>query len=122
MKENELRELDAWIAEHVMGVKCAHVWRGHSRRKSICGKCGKVSWNGDALSCDAYTTDYAAALQVLEKCLEKSGYGLIVDIHDDAGFSIEQRSPFRPCSTGEETLPLTICRFAKNLYENPNPH
>lgn len=95
MTRQEMRKLDVWIAENVMGYERA------SELKTFLP-----------------TTDPTSAMAVLEKCLEKSGYGLVLDIHDDAGFSIEHRSPHKSHATGDETLPLTISLFAKKLYIN----
>lgn len=112
MKPKEMRELDQWIALNVMGWK-----RGEGAR---CNLVQPPPYKFGVTTIDKlprYTTSPADALAVLEACLEKSGYGLILDAHDDAGFSIEHRSPMTPHSTGDETLALTICLFAKKLFE-----
>lgn len=79
MNEKEMRELDAWIAEHVMGW---HKVETHWDNKSLCSVCGKgfgarhkhyvpdfhSSITG---SVPRYTTDPAAAMEVLKRCAEK---------------------------------------------------
>ncbi len=111
MTTTEHQELNSYLAKHVMAWKRHKFYNGKKKMP--------LYWleDGDVVNTQFHpTTDPSAAMGVLKKCLEKSGYGLIVDIHDDAGFSIEQRSPFNPHSTGEETLELAICLFAKKLF------
>ena len=109
MKENELRELDEWIAENVFG------WRPYKKRTD-------ATWvhpPGHHASFGAwprYTTDRAAAMEVLEKCVERCDAfetGLSMYIHPD-GFAI--------CcdltnDIDAETLPLAICLFAQHLFK-----
>lgn len=135
--EQELRELDAWIAEHVMGTKNmfglkkrgfwyrpnAHgytdrqseAWQlpfeeakkheyphgGHDDRVTVC-----------EIEIPSYTSNPAAAMQVLEKCAEKTTVALnqgttgwfISDCDKKLRFAVA------------ETLPLAICLFAKKLF------
>lgn len=111
MTAQEMRELDAWIAEYVMGFR-------------KCPMPDETGWIDDSKSTNPYfpcfqpTTDPAAAMSVLERCLEKHGYGITIDVHDDAGFSLVGNSPYVATNpdVGDETLPLTICLFAKKLF------
>ena len=118
MSDKELRELNAWIAERMMEVKCAHEWQRISKRKCKCLKCGYIQWNGSANSCADYTIDPAAAMQVLEKCAEKC----TVQITKECGPYPIINSLVSGSGLGEEapTLPLAICLFAKQLFSNEN--
>lgn len=62
MTDKEMRELDAWIAEKVMGYKMHPSSEDHWIRP-------------DSNRIDSFrpTTDPAAALMVLERCAEKVG-------------------------------------------------
>ena len=115
----QMRELDAWIAEHVMGwSRSPHVLQD--------GQIGFYQFShggievrvasGERLFSFSPTTDPAAAMLVLEKCYERVG---LIDM------SRVKVAPFNFCigatySTGleaeAETLPLTICLFAKQLF------
>lgn len=109
MNEKELRELDAWIAEHVFRLKLnvngmIETWPRPGVRHDVC-----VS---------SYTTDPAAAFAVLEKCI-KSNRGRIV--FEDwgtefvVGFWNSDRELFYDEATAP-TLPLAICLFSEQLF------
>lgn len=136
----QLRELDAFIAEHVFGWK----WFAfkpvtpNTRRWTVLlepaawqkRKGGKVVFaphkddERDIGSIEHYTTDPAAAMMVLERCAVKlaerfvtmSRYGLVI---------FSPRGPIRHWTIRDEdkdivangeTLPLAICKFSKQLF------
>lgn len=121
--EQKLRELDAWIAEHVMG------WHGIN--------CGGIEPLGFPESVQSrapmyneivlrYTTDPAAAMEVLEKCQSR------MDCEDialgECCGSWSAYSIFREnkgvigrihvfvLPPEKLTLPLAIALFAKQLF------
>lgn len=131
MSEKELRELDAWIAEHVMGWH--KVKTGDN--KSLCSVCGNgfgerhkhyvpdfhSSTTG---SVPFYHSDPAAAMQVLEKCVnelceqdqeETVSVGMEVPY-----FVVEKTNTSKSMRVEASTLPLSICLFAKQLFSNQN--
>ena len=104
MSVTEQRELDAWIAERVMG------WIPTFK------DCGK-SPSGCETLFPHYTTDPAAAMEVLKKCAEKcslAGMEFVIVRGFDWRVCAE---PQRGISTFAETLELAICKFAKKLWE-----
>lgn len=135
--ETQLRDLDAWVAEHVMG--CNLDWhRGGLRDEPHCA-CGytkddkpsgivmpypHAEYRGDGRHLGTfgpdptrlmhYSTDPAAAFQVLEKCAEK--------LMQETGLAIYKTTTgYAICcdDTGDitaQTLPLTICLFAQQLF------
>jgi hypothetical protein len=138
MNDKQLRELDAWIAENVMGEQPAFTVMkdGYYYRPQACGytkdiqkawRCTKTVAESELVCGEImnvvpipplkYTTDPAAAMMVLEKCGEKISPKRIL---------VWKLSPpnFKHCwfvctteKRGEaETLPLAICLFAKQLF------
>jgi|ERR1035437_1173552 hypothetical protein len=117
MKDKELRELGAWIAEHVMG------WKIHRRNTAHYVEANKINDIDYFVAAPhdwSPTTDPAAAMMVLENCVEKLS-SFDVCIWKGA------TSPFWFCGEREntrditrfskaETLPLAICLFAKKLF------
>lgn len=92
MKPEELHELDFWIANNVFPEK----------------KLFKFS---------AYTTDPAAAMMVLDKCLERYDIGDTVISKEVNQFWIRTVGSHGSRIQGEaETIPLAICLFAQNLF------
>ena len=131
MSEQELRELDAWIAEHVFGF----VW--DERRCRICGwligeKCCRP--NDDCSMrphperrADApgrYSTDISAACEVLENMREK-GYGLTIFTSETEGYGaivtryIKGRLQNEAWPGKADTPALAICLAAKSATEEP---
>lgn len=129
MSDVELRSLDAWIAEHVMGYEERQSYRGSSVIK------GETFWvvAGRAATSPAFkgqhrfpefSTEPAAAMQVLEKCgdgqLSRGGETDMCIRKSVSGWIIDE------ITTGEDygmlktataaTLPLAICLFAKKLF------
>jgi hypothetical protein len=126
--ESELRELDAYIAQHLMGWKRTDKPDNWTAEKVVQfyikpdGACiVSTPWTSSAYppnvwahSWSAYTptTDPAAAMQVLEKCA------------DECLVQIRRQSDQSWCVWGDtvdsngETIPLAIALFAKALHEN----
>lgn len=130
MNDKELKELDAWIAEHVMGAK----WESGKKSDRMI-LAGEIIFMRDKNELRAIgygikfspTTDPAAAMQVLEKCAEgglnKGDFKLPVSIfrRGDLQWVVCENTE------GEEftrdyvvveatTIPLAICLFAKQLF------
>lgn len=126
-----LRELDVWIADNVFGIKSSFV------KGQPCGwQDGKpVLWSpNDFVELDAsreytyripggwgfcivskYTTDPAAAMGVLKKCLENNNYFTVGN--DEGTFKLESRHiDGRRILIEAESLELAICLFAKKLF------
>lgn len=102
MNSTELRQLDAWIAENVMGFS------------TLCKRMpdGKIS---DFIIGDGSrfcpTIDPAAAMEVLKKCARKScpliQHGAN-EVYYISSMVAKSEAP---------TLELAICLFAKKLFE-----
>ncbi len=90
MSTTELRELDLWIGERIMKFNTAV-----------------------DLALFRPTTDPAAAMVVLERCLLQAAASYLHLLKYDDGFSI--------CgprgSIEAETLPLVICLYAKEMFK-----
>ena len=114
MTDKELRELDAWIAEHVMGWRKVGLLANFIAGTFLCNTsadCLAHDWKKESrISTWKPTTDTAAAMEVLKKCLSvqteihicqhwEGTYG-IIGRHDVVG----------------ETFELAICLFAKTLF------
>jgi hypothetical protein len=108
--ETELKELDAWIAEHVMGWE---LW--------IAAPDCPVYRTGDKDNPTQKwfkpTTKSSSAMMVLEKCCER------LPLHVEIGKYGENWCVSRPDQDATEaviapTLPLAICLFAKALFSN----
>lgn len=128
MKDTDTRELDAWIAEHVMGFEERPCYHGSAR---IEGMTFYVA-NGRSVTGEAskgnhqfpkYTTDPAAAMEVLKKCGEHlaatdSAIELGQNLNKDGliywWVNHDRASASFLCEA--ETLELAICLFAKKLF------
>jgi len=93
MSEKQLRELDAFIAEHVFGFDMAETSVDDIER---------------------YTTDPAAAMMVLEKCCERTEDGRVIVRMGGNKWIATGSNTSIYCVA--ETLPLAICLFAKELF------
>lgn len=103
-----MRELDAWIAEHVF------VWQYKMTGSDPVedGECWFSESGKFPCELPYYTTDPAAAMVVLEKCTQKDSVGIWRVSHIE--FVVKNhRESVRATS---ETLPLAICLFAKQLF------
>lgn len=149
MNDKEMRELDAWVAEHVMGLPPCYVVikrglfyrlgdRGYTSKMSEAGRytleeAKAREWRHDEQvtyapwQCEKYTTDPAAAMLVLEKCVARCilsraeiGIGEYSDLDGFQGFKVHAfcfSSQKVEASSVAETLPLAICLFAKKLFQ-----
>lgn len=95
MNEQELRELDEWIHKHVFGMSTKVVgwWERPFR---------------------SYTTDPAAAMQVLEKCRDKVDR-ILLTAHGNKTWMLYAYDSYE-FGTGE-TLPEAICKFAREVFK-----
>lgn len=134
-----LRELDAWIAEHVMGqakmfgLKKRGYWyrpdaHGYTDRQSEAWRLSleeakKHEYKRGyepVLVCELdtprFSTDPAAAMRVLEKCAEKLGSMEWIGISwDDGQWKVRiVHSPWEDFT--DDTLPLAICKLSKQLF------
>ena len=135
LTDKELRELDAWIAEHVMGF----VWtrHRHAANKFInkrwllepekfkeLNEVGKGEWihasgKEEILIAEygeetvpAYTTDPAAAMKVFKKCQDMRC--LAINKNTITSIGHEDEKAIVECNA--ETLELAIAKFAKALF------
>ena len=127
MTTQEMRELDAWIAEHVMGGNIEPHWK--------CRDCGETVQNDrvtfgeyhdgcngqcDFIESAHYTTDPAAALEVLQKCAEKlRDLEIAVEIYaptrsEPSWFVLDSEGSISGIAP---TLPLAICLFACEIFK-----
>lgn len=123
MTPKELRELDAWIAEHVIGFEFPCLFEPTGANGEICCKCNHhISF--DRHHFPHPTTDPAAAMQVLEKCANSNAVGVQgnVEIYQEPEggkwavcFNAAYQDKCVEPVFGN-TLPLAICLFAKKLF------
>ena len=114
MSEQEMREMDAFCAEKVMGWV---VGTGMVGQQVCRDKEGKLTYVNFMPS-----EDRSTAMEVLEKCAKCRT--VAVNLGEDGKFAIGfvQRDSFGLgfCITDvleSDTLPLAICLFAKKLFE-----
>lgn len=113
MTTDEMRELDAWIAENVFGMDIRTLERRYFGKKkwdsTIIGKTGHFIL-------PYYTTEPAAAFEVLKKCQLKAGV-LIRQFGDNYSVCATNNDgeTLHSCFTST-TLELAICMFAKQLF------
>jgi hypothetical protein len=115
MKIEELRELDAWIAENVMGFKKASRFEGGELLGSRGQKSNECRWlsNDDP----KYTTNPAAAMEVLKKCGQETyPYQLQIEIQENGSVNISGGGFRQPYRITASTLELAICLFAEKLF------
>lgn len=135
VSENELRELDAWIAEYVLG----YVWlpdHGRSGKFYLYDKPTPLDLkeskhglspieHGVHHRVPSFTTDAAEALKVLEKCVFAipTHHEIKIGMARNGSFLVSvQYDDFEPNShkdSNADTLPLAICLFAKQLFSKP---
>lgn len=107
MSEQELRELDAWIAEYVM------MWQRREHLRDVAGsdffyRSDKVfvQERGNHLKYFHPTDDPADTLEVLKKCFERDRNSCLASLHN-----------FLMRKDHDGTLDETqICLFAKKLF------
>lgn len=115
------RELDAWIAMNVFGWVATTIKPHPTDNRAIAGVI--YSPHGDYDSGQSaypphYTTDAAAALEVLKKCHQALG-GTFVCIATLGDNFFIHHGHDENSMTKAPTLELAICRFAKALFEKP---
>jgi hypothetical protein len=133
VNEKEMRELDAHLAEHVMGyrwwfdvlaLECMlcpldETW---PERKGFKLHDSKPFGARDYTDLSLFkpTTDPAAVMMVLEKCarrLQEQDNDETVSIGcDDPYFVVEKTNCIPNLRVESETLPLAICFFARSLF------
>jgi hypothetical protein len=116
MTTTEMREFDAWIAVNLFGYEHRQI------KPCAIFPDGGMAWhngNGAVDYLHGYTTDPAAAMEVLKKCADKvskidnvclcvrGGKWSIWYCDGDAGTICESES---------KTIELAICKFAKKLF------
>jgi len=110
MNEKELRELDAWIAEHVMAYSFETFPNGALPNKKHWYTVSPCPNNPSSSffigSCPPFTTDPAAAMRVMDACYKKDRNSYFASFHNflmrkdhDASFT-----------------PLQICLYATLLF------
>ncbi len=109
----EMRELDAWIAEHVFGLR-----HENSPSKIVPGtfsyqRGGEVLkfYHGNQLEIFNPTTDPAAAFKVLQKCQEER----IISLHKNRISSLGKGEE-KAIAIEAETIELAICKFARMIF------
>jgi len=120
--EKELRELDAWIAEYVMGAEW-EVGRGNRNRLILDGNVIFIRERQELRAIGYHgkfnpSSDHATAMQVLEKCIYVCCKDCkTVSIRKGADdFCVFARDHYDRESAEAPTLPLAICRFAQKLF------
>lgn len=113
MNPKEMLELNCYLAAHVMGLDVSQM---------VLCEDSIYSWFEPAVEGNRYlvkfspTTDPAAAMQVLEKCIKKVDGNIEITIVSSGMYRIS--SDLKNLEWAE-TLPLSICLFAKKLF---TPH
>lgn len=141
LSEKKLRELDAWLAEYIFGwswwrfdcFKKPHGASGEQSRHIWCQLCSpddlwyqQPQYNGQKingpvegisnltdLSYFKPTTNPAAAMDVLKKCIEKESCDIRINF-DSRRFYVYSAKVLTPETA--TTLELAICLFAKKLF------
>lgn len=127
MKEQELKGLDAFIAEHVMGCS---PWKESTSRitcilepnefvLSIPNKIVRARIGNDPTINFKPTTDAADAMAVLKKCAERSRFPIEIDIRrtqPKIQWRIETGVGKDFCNAIEGTLEMAVCRLAVKLF------
>lgn len=119
MNDKDLRELDAWVGVNIFGMKPIHR-DGPKPTKGTEDDYFIVEWVNISGSLPHYSTDPAAAMQVLEKCHEICC--VETGIYENISGSIRgnfARSVYRDITIEAKTLPIAICLFAKKLFSKP---
>lgn len=116
MNEKELRELDAWVAQHVLSKKVSGDYSEVLLNTMY--ESGRHPMLGDNLL-RKYTKDLAAASEVLEACFLVESCIEIWNQGETGGEGwtlIASRGDMTSASA--ETFPLAICLFAKKMFRN----
>jgi hypothetical protein len=135
MNETELRELDGWIAEHVLGWKWFRYLKErspeYSERRTLMDKPNRYvrkAKGAEPLAADAFynipksSTDPSAALMVLKRCAKETVFPILTGVKADGwycelGVGVLTGGPTDIDDwKGQKTLELAICLFAKKLF------
>jgi len=122
MNEKGLRELDAWIGVNVFGMKAISK-NSEPPTEGTEDDYFVIEWIETSCSLPHYSTDPAAAFQVLQRCADKlDGYEISVGHHR---YKISEPKQFMVCSSNHRecqsiapTLEIAICKFAKELFKD----
>lgn len=114
MNDQELRELDAWIAEHVMGWT---KWEGSGWLHAGCMDANGIKWLSGGYEIEFQPTiDSGQSMDVLKRCGER-----MPNFHIGApqGSSLKNWMitwNYDENTVESETLELAICLFSKQLF------
>lgn len=122
MSPSALRELDAWIAEHVMKLSA---WKETPERitcilnpnefvLSIPNKIVRARLGNNPTSNFQPTIDPTAAMQVIDKCIVELGY-VVIGKFPSGLYGVSKPGY---AFTEAPTIPRAICLFAQKLYGN----
>lgn len=125
--ETELRELDAWIAEHLFGAHIYKTGRGSIAAVFNMNRVNEPSeynriidaqhpWDENSFN---PTINPADAMSVLEKCLDRDGTIVIRRAFKAGGIEIvwlEGSDEIIGPSSDWPNLPLAIAKFARQLF------
>ena len=108
MNEKELRELDGWIAEHVMGWRLTNYETGRAAKWDIKSQNNDgYTWNGaDEAWTWKPTSDPDAAMHVLKRCYQQDRNSCLGSLHN---FLMRKEHD-------TSLTELQICLFAKQLF------
>lgn len=130
MTDQEKRELDAWISEHVMGwhrMTFDNGFPGAARNQLVPEKFRadqyrKHGWRDGIELLDTFpkfTTDPAAAMAVLKKCAERCDAEICLRAGKwiVTGYCLSDVKPGQlDWDVAAPTLELAICLYAKKLF------
>ena len=127
MTTEEMRELDAWIAEHVFGYIKQNVNypEAHWNELSLPDLDGNYisegwvqGWEFRDVNIPFYSTQASAAMGVLKKCAENLIRGITIN-QNEGKWIIQAQNNYIGNLEMSETLELAICLFAKQLFSQP---
>lgn len=119
MTPAELHELDAHIAEHVMGwMKCGSINQlDHNERFYVDDEKGVlIKSYRFTITTWSPTTDAADSFAVLKKCAEHMN-GASIAINKRGGFFNVAHAGSLHISVEAETLELAVAEFSKKLFQ-----
>ena len=116
MTTQEMRELDEWIAVNLFGWQQFREEEYPHRMFWREGEEGSRVWDGPT----SPTTDAAAAMEVLQKCLSvtmDSVYGFDISIQNRGSRFNVSSWPKLGIEVEADTLSTAICLFARELFK-----
>jgi hypothetical protein len=128
MTQQEMHDLDAWIAEHVFGWVKMNFNNGYTRHnylnktKERANRFRKHDWAYGyhyVKHEPSYTSDSAAAMEVLKKCILKCQNELTFAAPAPFMWKVARLDWDSECCMElqeAETIELAICLFAKELF------